>query len=186
MTEAEWLTCTNPDTMLYFLQTSAGERKMRLFAAACCRRIWHLMTDERSRRLVEVAERHIEDQASNDEWREASTAAREAWSDSGKLIAPELYGLARESRTPEETTAFHILHSTTSAAHDLAHESMRAIPGHEGRAVAHAVAREAARAVQRDGDQGFDANYSRSPERPCQCVLLRDIVGNPFRPVSLD
>ncbi len=41
MTEAEWLTCNEPKPMLEFLRRKTGERKLRLFAVACCRRLWH-------------------------------------------------------------------------------------------------------------------------------------------------
>jgi hypothetical protein len=56
MTEAEWWACPDPDPMLLFLRGRASDRKLRLFASACARRIWDIMEDERSRLVVELVE----------------------------------------------------------------------------------------------------------------------------------
>jgi hypothetical protein len=58
--ESAWLTCTSPDPMLEFLRDRASPRKLRLFACAAGRRIWDLLTDVRSRYLVEAAEQYAD------------------------------------------------------------------------------------------------------------------------------
>ena len=45
MTETEWLTCQEPARMLGYLHGKVSERKQWLFAVACCRHIWHLLSD---------------------------------------------------------------------------------------------------------------------------------------------
>jgi hypothetical protein len=67
MTEAEWAVCEDPEKMLGFLRGRASERKLRLYVAGCCRRIWHLLIDDRCRRAVEVAELHADGLADDDE-----------------------------------------------------------------------------------------------------------------------
>src|SRR6516165_2885165 len=57
MTEAEWLACADPAPMLDFVESRASGCKLRLFAVACCRRAWHLMTDPRHRDAIQAAER---------------------------------------------------------------------------------------------------------------------------------
>ena len=56
MKEHEWVNATYPAPMLSFLQGKANDRKVRLFACACVRRVWELLLDERSRNAVAVAE----------------------------------------------------------------------------------------------------------------------------------
>jgi hypothetical protein len=70
MTEAEWQSCEDPQTMLEFLRESdrASERKLRLFAAACCREVevWSRLLSKRSRRAVETAEQYADGLASRE------------------------------------------------------------------------------------------------------------------------
>jgi hypothetical protein len=62
-TESEVRACTTPSDMLELLRRrdKLSQRKARLFAVACCRRIWPLLTDARSRAAVEAAEKLAEE-----------------------------------------------------------------------------------------------------------------------------
>ena len=91
MTEAEWLATDNVAAMLEYLSPAspasdpwkhserpASPRKLRLFACACCRLVWPQLTDPRSRRAVEVAERFADGLATSEEldhaWYESTNA----------------------------------------------------------------------------------------------------------------
>jgi hypothetical protein len=80
MTEPEWLASNDPQHLLHWLSlTESGadsqrgqevklsDRKLRLFAVACCRQVWHLLTDKRSRWAVESAEQYADQLLTADE-----------------------------------------------------------------------------------------------------------------------
>jgi hypothetical protein len=78
--EHAWQACTDPTPMLDSLRTSgtASDRKLRLFLVACCRRVWPLLADQRSRQAVAVAERFAEGIATEEDRLAARDAAGQA------------------------------------------------------------------------------------------------------------
>jgi hypothetical protein len=78
MTEKQWLACTDPEKMLKSLKGRAGDRKLRLFACACCRQVWHSLTDRRCRAAVEQAERYADGLATKKGLTPFRVAARQA------------------------------------------------------------------------------------------------------------
>jgi hypothetical protein len=75
MTEREWLACADPLAMLRVVLPEAPERKQRLFALACARRVLDLIPDGPSRVALDVAERFADRRASAEELRAASREA---------------------------------------------------------------------------------------------------------------
>lgn len=60
MFEERWLHCDDPEMMLRYMLGKTGDRKFRLFACACVRRIWPMLRDERSRSAVLMAEHYAD------------------------------------------------------------------------------------------------------------------------------
>jgi hypothetical protein len=88
MTEAEWLAWDNPEAMEESLHSRCMRdesvfRLIRLYGVACCRRVWHLLRDPRSRAAVEVAERMFD---VNVTYHEQVRVWKEAWQ-----VVDELY-----------------------------------------------------------------------------------------------
>lgn len=96
MDQAEWLASENPVAMLAYLagpdssqmylpagrRAGRSDRKLRLFACACCRQVWDRLTDPRSRRAVEVAERYADGEVGQGEMQAAHDAAQAVWNQS--------------------------------------------------------------------------------------------------------
>jgi hypothetical protein len=81
MTEATWFACHDLNAMLFFLRTRGklSERKARLFAASCCRRMPVLHTDETLRKAIEAAEEFADGLCTKEELWVAGMAAYEVF-----------------------------------------------------------------------------------------------------------
>jgi len=83
MTEADWLTCTNPYGPLEFVKRQASDRQRRLFVCACCRRIWPLIDEQLFRDAIDVAEqyadRHVIGKVRKSLSRRLSVAYKATW-----------------------------------------------------------------------------------------------------------
>jgi len=79
MTAPEWQHAIEPQAMLEFLQTcgTVSQRKLRLFAVACSRRIWEWI-DVLGRCAVEVAEKYADGIAGPEELRAVRLACQGA------------------------------------------------------------------------------------------------------------
>jgi hypothetical protein len=146
---------------------AAHARKLRLFACACCRRIWHLLVDKRSRRAVEAAEWF----ADRSLRRHQLVAAEDAASDAT--------GERRVFRSRARLAGAQA--ACIAAAHRAAYAAEQASDE-----VGWAVAAEMARQRRRAGLPEEEA-ATHWEERKCHCDLLRDMFGNPFAaPPRLD
>src|SRR5262245_61785452 len=67
MDEAEWLSCADPDRLLGFVLQQTTDRKVRLFACACCRRFFDWLDLEHDQRAVQVGEMIADRQAIREE-----------------------------------------------------------------------------------------------------------------------
>jgi hypothetical protein len=154
--------------MLAFLraQRMISDRMLQHFACGCCRRVWHRLFDPRSRAAVETTERYIDGLATPDDLAAALRAAE----------AAQLAANALRHRDAGEYAAV----ATASA--------LQWQPGRWPcpESVADQAARAAADLAESTGgnrkarrDLSIRASLA---ERASQCDLLRDIVGNPFRP----
>ena len=164
MTEAEWLLCDDPQPMLEFLLGKVSDRKLRLFASACCRGAWSFLVDDRSRSAVETAERLGDGKVSEEELELIRSGARAAFQ---AAITPA----CRDAHAPR-TSACGGARAALLALLPVAVEA------------AAGAAYHAANAFGRVPGKSYFAAYEEALLP--QARLTRDIFGNPFRPVAFD
>ena len=165
MTEAEWLACDDPKPMLESLRDKASDRKLRLFAVACCRRLSGLVSDSLADDAVRIAERHAEGFAAGDELGRAAAAVSATLDgfdfNTAPLSAHAALALARKATHPDAWRAARGI--LVNATWEVATAAFRAAGGSD--------------AAQ---------DRAEKAENAAQADLLRDIFGNPFRPATLD
>ena len=146
MTEAEWLTCEEPQAMLVHLGESTSQRKLRLFTCACFRagepweEKWHQIRD-----TIPLAEQ-LADGIAND-------------TDVQRALATVSYPRG----TPSPITCLlstNVFSYVASVGSDLAAYTIGVLAEQE------------------------DVFATMDVERAKQTAILRDIFGNPFRPVT--
>jgi hypothetical protein len=188
LTEADWLGEGDPQTLLGLLRNSGvvsvrskgGRRKLRLFAAACCRRIEQLLAGDLARRAIEGVERWAEGQADGPavtelqravQW-ESNRAANELRLAPG-LFAPEN---ARRRYSCETScwAAQALLGALQEGSWDAASDGARGASMAERRAAW----------GTREGNDWYQA--SCAAENVAQRELLCEVFGNPFQPVKVE
>jgi hypothetical protein len=85
-----WSECKRSDWMLWFLAKAdikVPDKSLRLIAVRCAREVQHLMKDQRSIDALDVAERHANGEATDEEltaaWAAAWDARDAAWDAAG-------------------------------------------------------------------------------------------------------
>ena len=131
------------------------ERKSRLFACACCRRLWPLLSDPRSRIAVEAAEELADGKVFPQvQWRAIRNDAFQAWTGLNFATQP-------------------IAHRAAQAAFDVTRDQASF-------AVRHALV-----SILDLFDSLYHENAAGAEEKRQQNRLLNDIFGNPFRPITV-
>ena len=154
MTEQEWLTCAYPHSLVGFVIKKTTERKLRLFAVACCQRVKHLVDDEPCRAALEVFERFAD--------REAADA--ESWA-AQQQVANYRAGVLGPAARKAARAIANAVWIHRNGTYDVLKQSARAL------------ARDPARGIS--DTAGWDA--ATACEQEIQAGLCRDVFGNPFR-----
>jgi hypothetical protein len=163
MTEGEWLFSADPYTMLGFVQDRTSYRKLRLFACACCRRIWGTaLAASVLQGAVEAAERYADGMASESELVDVQN----------QLRAIEGLGISGVKIRLAESAAW--LPSGYQAQH-----GSRAYGAHGA-----SLRARLAEAIHEKVPNGSAASGLNKGAAQAQANILRCLVGNPFRPTT--
>jgi hypothetical protein len=197
VTESDWLSSTDPQAMLSFLRDRGpvSERKLRLFAVSCCRRLHHLYSDPQVVEVLGFVEVALEGAVEP----EALATAQAKMGDSVEVAWVARYDAEADANFcshPAYTLAFATEFAVYAAGRlfdDMApswlprtlergFSNAREVHEHAVEAIVQAATARAERGTTYwASTQPFIARV-RWSELYVQADMLRDIFGNPFRP----
>ena len=169
MTEAEWLASKDFLALIRHIDSVTTTRKwLDSFCAACCRRVWHLLKDDRSRTAIEVMESRPLESMSDQEFEalrdSAAAANREAVLDLSDSLAWAQYSAAQ-----------------------AVHNAVQGLDTRVANDVSRAVAADKASMRDPAGFNAILSGFETDPDEDrWQVACLRCLVGNPFRPATFD
>lgn len=173
MTEGGWSVCVNPLIMLRFLREArkASDRKCLLLVAACARRSWESLSPQ-ERHVYEVAERYVEGEATWHELSEVSLPRK------GNARKPD----TRLRQFVDDTLA-RACEKSARAVYLQLSEAFEADHGFAERQQVAASLGLSEGAVRDPRDGWIEASNG---ECLGQEMMIRDLFGNPFRPVIVE
>jgi hypothetical protein len=175
MTEGEWLSGCDPDDLLQVVMRGPAweRRKQSLLGVAACRRVWPLLREPLVQDAVDLLEGLADDRA-------AAHVVKEMAKRLLELNVDEDMRRRRFHRDP----AFGL-------EVDLATSALEC-PGQIGLVLRRCVEAVGKAAFQENRDESARNSrpaasameLARFDEQAAQCDLVRDLFGNPFRPVA--
>jgi hypothetical protein len=105
LSEEEWLACADPLQLIDGHPTPLDERKLLLWACACCRQVWDVLASQRQKAVL-VTERYADNLASQGEliasWDASKSSLWDAW-----LFSIQPPSIARCVTFAAHTAALH-------------------------------------------------------------------------------
>jgi hypothetical protein len=176
--EAKWLACQDPCELLEMVKRRVNVRKMRLVGVACCRRISKLFHADACHRGVEVAERYADGLAGADELFEAHRAVGTLEED-GRSLGGQATAWRNRTACMSAFTVYEVLVTNER----LLLDGGSTVPYR----AADAAFEAAYEAFETWDDAASEAGTAaQDAEAVAQVALVRDVLGNPFQPVSLN
>jgi hypothetical protein len=173
MTQSDWTACTDPAPMLEFLRGKASDRKLRLCACACVRRIWHLLTDDRSRQAVATAEKFADGLATERDLEAAQIAA---------LRAAKMKARPEPMRHHDQGLYLRAANAATGTTNQDAWWAASTAPDTAARA---AGIESGAKGPAEDPSRAGQSARLLLEHRRAQTAILLDVFDNPFRAVTV-
>jgi hypothetical protein len=196
MTEQEWFAGTDPTSMVLFLKDTSSHRKLRLFACACCRRIWPWLTEQPSRQAVEVAEQYADGLATPQALHQAHGSA---WAKALEMIMPYSFPIGLDPEDahlgfdPGTSYVQYGIRDGCLAAPAACAAVFASEPGfgRECKAALNASWEAQAQVslagcARESPDETAPGEAAGRHECSAQAALVRDIFGNPFGPISIN
>ena len=201
MSDADWQQCDNPMTMLTFLEmqkptmqvtrmrtSSWGgihpvqvtvnpslQRKLRLMACACCRRIWHRLPEGAYRHAVVVAEQYADGKATEQELKSAQAMLNPNKLPFGETTREKIHrAITSATRTFPEENVGRLIYVALSTAWEIG--ELASVPLE----VWHA------RTSQWRAYSDVRNSSVYREEQLLRANLIRDVVPSPFHKIEFD